>query len=72
MFTLQVKSVELSPHTDYQLKAKVQMGSLQQAIGAVSILHRYKIGNKRIHVSLMTGANNKSLTCLRYRLLTCS
>lgn len=66
MFTLQVKSIELSPHTDYQLKAKVQMGSLQQAIGAVSILHRYKIGNKRIHVSLITGVNNKSLTCLRY------
>ncbi|XP_026789140.3 meiosis regulator and mRNA stability factor 1 isoform X2 [Pangasianodon hypophthalmus] len=65
-----VKSVELSPHTDYQLKAKVQMGSLQQAIGAVSILHRYKIGNKRIHVSLITGANNKSLTCLSSEIIS--
>ncbi|XP_058258470.1 meiosis regulator and mRNA stability factor 1 isoform X1 [Hemibagrus wyckioides] len=64
-----VKSVELSPHTDYQLKAKVQMGSLQQAIGAVSILHRYKIGNKRIHVSLITGAN-KSLTCLSSEIIS--
>ncbi|TSK62619.1 Meiosis regulator and mRNA stability factor 1 [Bagarius yarrelli] len=65
-----VRSVELSPHTDYQLKAKVQMGSLQQAIGAVSILHRYKIGNKRIHVSLITGANNKSLTCLSSEIIS--
>ncbi|XP_067228877.1 meiosis regulator and mRNA stability factor 1 isoform X4 [Chanodichthys erythropterus] len=59
-----VKSVDLSPHTDYQLKARVHMSSLQQAIGAVSLLHRYKIGSKRIHVSLVTGASNKSLTCL--------
>ncbi|XP_026989357.2 meiosis regulator and mRNA stability factor 1 isoform X2 [Tachysurus fulvidraco] len=65
-----VKSIELSPHTDYQLRAKVQMGSLQQAIGAVSILHRYKIGNKRIHVSLITGANNKSLTCLSSEIIS--
>ncbi|XP_066519250.1 meiosis regulator and mRNA stability factor 1 isoform X2 [Hoplias malabaricus] len=64
-----VKSVELSPHTDYQLKAKVQMSSLQQAIGAVSILHRYKIGNKRIHVSLITGAN-KSLACLSSEIIS--
>uniref|UniRef100_A0AAY3ZZT8 Meiosis regulator and mRNA stability factor 1 n=1 Tax=Denticeps clupeoides TaxID=299321 RepID=A0AAY3ZZT8_9TELE len=59
-----VKSVELSPHTDYQLKATVQMASLQQAIGAVSCLHRFKIGAKRIRVSLVTGAINKSLTIL--------
>ncbi|XP_051754002.1 meiosis regulator and mRNA stability factor 1 isoform X4 [Ctenopharyngodon idella] len=59
-----VKSVDLSPHTDYQLKARVHMSSLQQAIGAVSLLHRYKIGSKRIHVSLVTGASNKSLACL--------
>uniref|UniRef100_A0A4W5M019 Meiosis regulator and mRNA stability factor 1 n=1 Tax=Hucho hucho TaxID=62062 RepID=A0A4W5M019_9TELE len=61
-----VKGVELSPHTDYQLKATVQMVSLQQAISAVSSLHRYKIGGKRIHVSLITGAGNKSLAMLRY------
>ncbi|XP_029545306.1 meiosis regulator and mRNA stability factor 1 isoform X5 [Salmo trutta] len=60
-----VKGVELSPHTDYQLKATVQMVSLQQAISAVSSLHRYKIGSKRIHVSLITGAGNKSLAMLR-------
>ncbi|XP_064808307.1 meiosis regulator and mRNA stability factor 1-like isoform X5 [Oncorhynchus masou masou] len=60
-----VKGVELSPHTDYQLKATVQFVSLQQAIGAVSSLHRYKIGSKRIHVSLITGAGNKSLAMLR-------
>uniref|UniRef100_A0A4W5M034 Meiosis regulator and mRNA stability factor 1 n=1 Tax=Hucho hucho TaxID=62062 RepID=A0A4W5M034_9TELE len=60
-----VKGVELSPHTDYQLKATVQMVSLQQAISAVSSLHRYKIGGKRIHVSLITGAGNKSLAMLR-------
>eukprot|EP00063_Salmo_salar_P059445 XP_014034280.1 PREDICTED: meiosis arrest female protein 1 homolog isoform X3 [Salmo salar] len=60
-----VKGVELSPHTDYQLKATVQMVSLQQAISAVSCLHRYKIGSKRIHVSLITGAGNKSLAMLR-------
>uniref|UniRef100_A0A8C7CR17 Meiosis regulator and mRNA stability factor 1 n=1 Tax=Oncorhynchus kisutch TaxID=8019 RepID=A0A8C7CR17_ONCKI len=60
-----VKGVELSPHTDYQLKATVQMVSLQQAISAVSSLHRYKIGSKRIHVSLITGAGNKFLAMLR-------
>uniref|UniRef100_A0A3B1JU79 Meiosis regulator and mRNA stability factor 1 n=1 Tax=Astyanax mexicanus TaxID=7994 RepID=A0A3B1JU79_ASTMX len=65
-----VKNVELSPHTDYQLKAKVQMGSLQQAIGAISILHRFKIGNKRIHVSLLTGANSKSLACLSSEIIS--
>ncbi|KAG5854423.1 hypothetical protein ANANG_G00037680 [Anguilla anguilla] len=59
-----VKSVELSPYTDYQLRATVQMCSLPQAISAVSGLHRYKIGSKRIHVSLVTGANNKSLAML--------
>lgn len=59
-----VKAVELSPHTDYQLKATVQMLSLQQAISAVSGLHRYKIGGKRIQVSLITGVNNKSLAML--------
>ncbi|XP_035993116.1 meiosis regulator and mRNA stability factor 1 isoform X2 [Fundulus heteroclitus] len=60
----QVKVVDLSPHTDYQLKATVQMASLQQAIGAVSGLHRYKIGSKRVQVSLVTGGNNKSLSLL--------
>uniref|UniRef100_A0A3P8TRR2 Meiosis regulator and mRNA stability factor 1 n=1 Tax=Amphiprion percula TaxID=161767 RepID=A0A3P8TRR2_AMPPE len=60
----QVKSVELSPHTDYQLKATVQMLSLQQAISAVSGLHRYKIGGKRIQVSLITGGNSKTLALL--------
>uniref|UniRef100_A0A670JXH9 Meiosis regulator and mRNA stability factor 1 n=1 Tax=Podarcis muralis TaxID=64176 RepID=A0A670JXH9_PODMU len=56
-----VKTVELSPHTDYQLKAIVQMENLQEAIRAVNYLHRYKIGSKRIQVSLATGATNKSL-----------
>ncbi|XP_058634946.1 meiosis regulator and mRNA stability factor 1 isoform X4 [Onychostoma macrolepis] len=65
-----VKSVDLSPHTDYQLKARVHMSSLQQAIGAVSLLHRYKIGSKRIHVSLVTGASNKSLTCLSAEIIS--
>ncbi|XP_043086800.1 meiosis regulator and mRNA stability factor 1 isoform X2 [Puntigrus tetrazona] len=65
-----VKSVDLSPHTDYQLKARVHMSSLQQAIGAVSLLHRYKIGSKRIHVSLITGASNKSLTCLSSEIIS--
>uniref|UniRef100_A0AC11CFZ0 Meiosis regulator and mRNA stability factor 1 n=1 Tax=Ovis aries TaxID=9940 RepID=A0AC11CFZ0_SHEEP len=59
-----VKSVELSPHTDYQLKAVVQMENLQEAIGAVNSLHRYKIGSKKILVSLATGAANKSLSLL--------
>ncbi|NWU85512.1 MARF1 factor, partial [Onychorhynchus coronatus] len=59
-----VKSVELSPHTDYQLKAMVQMESLQEAINAVNSLHRYKIGSKRIQVSLATGAASKSLSLL--------
>lgn len=59
-----VKSVELSPHTDYQLKATIQMMSLQQAISAVSGLHRYKIGGKRIQVSLITGGSSKSLAML--------
>lgn len=58
---VQVHSVELSPHTDYQLKAAVQMSSLQQAISAVSGLHRFKIGSKRVQVSLVTGGSNKSL-----------
>ncbi|XP_043969596.1 meiosis regulator and mRNA stability factor 1 isoform X5 [Gambusia affinis] len=60
----QVKAVDLSPHTDYQLKATVQMTLLQQAISAVSGLHRHKIGSKRIQVSLITGGNNKSLSLL--------
>uniref|UniRef100_A0A1A7YJT0 Meiosis regulator and mRNA stability factor 1 n=1 Tax=Iconisemion striatum TaxID=60296 RepID=A0A1A7YJT0_9TELE len=60
----QVKGVELSPHTDYQLKATLQMSSLQQAIGAVSGLHRYKIGGKRIQVSLITGGSNKPFATL--------
>lgn len=58
--------MELSPHTDYQLKATIQMMSLQQAISAVSGLHRYKIGGKRIQVSLITGGSNKSLAMLGY------
>uniref|UniRef100_A0ABM5EZV2 Meiosis regulator and mRNA stability factor 1 n=1 Tax=Pogona vitticeps TaxID=103695 RepID=A0ABM5EZV2_9SAUR len=57
-----VKTVELSPHTDYQLKAIVQMENLQEAISAVNSLHRCKIGSKRIQVSLATGTTNKSLT----------
>ncbi|XP_033697065.1 meiosis regulator and mRNA stability factor 1 isoform X4 [Tursiops truncatus] len=59
-----VKNVELSPHTDYQLKAVVQMENLQEAISAVNSLHRYKIGSKKILVSLATGAANKSLSLL--------
>ncbi|KAM8779887.1 meiosis regulator and mRNA stability factor 1 isoform 1-T1 [Rhynchonycteris naso] len=59
-----VKGVELSPHTDYQLKAVVQMENLQEAITAVNSLHRYKIGSKKILVSLATGAANKSLSLL--------
>ncbi|XP_027796248.1 meiosis regulator and mRNA stability factor 1 isoform X3 [Marmota flaviventris] len=59
-----VKSVELSPHTDYQLKAVVQMENLQDAISAVNSLHRCKIGSKKILVSLATGAANKSLSLL--------
>ncbi|KAL7404735.1 hypothetical protein ABVT39_018637 [Epinephelus coioides] len=65
-----VKAVELSPHTDYQLKATVQMLSLQQAISAVSGLHRYKIGGKRIQVSLITGVNNKSLAMLSTEIIS--
>ncbi|XP_059835335.1 meiosis regulator and mRNA stability factor 1 isoform X2 [Hypanus sabinus] len=60
-----VKNVELSPHTDYQLKAMVQMENLQEAISAVNSLHRYRIGCKRIQVSLATGNINKSLALLR-------
>ncbi|KAM6054582.1 meiosis regulator and mRNA stability factor 1 isoform 2-T2 [Chlamydotis macqueenii] len=59
-----VKGVELSPHTDYQLKATVQMENLQEAISAVNSLHRYKIGSKRIQVSLATGTASKSLSLL--------
>uniref|UniRef100_A0A4W3HYD8 Meiosis regulator and mRNA stability factor 1 n=1 Tax=Callorhinchus milii TaxID=7868 RepID=A0A4W3HYD8_CALMI len=59
-----VKNVELSPHTDYQLKATVQMGNLQEAISAVNNLHRYKVGTKRVQVSLATGGSNKSLALL--------
>ncbi|XP_054247363.1 meiosis regulator and mRNA stability factor 1 [Indicator indicator] len=59
-----VKNVELSPHTDYQLKAMVQMENLQEAISAVNSLHRYKIGSKRIQVSLATGTASKSLSLL--------
>ncbi|XP_053327792.1 meiosis regulator and mRNA stability factor 1 [Spea bombifrons] len=61
-----LKHVELSPHTDYQLKATVQMENLQEAICAVNSLHRYKIGSKRIQVSLATGATNKSLSLLSF------
>lgn len=65
-----VKAVELSPHTDYQLKATVQMLSLQQAISAVSGLHRYKIGGKRIQVSLITGGSSKSLAMLSTEIMS--
>ncbi|XP_058497584.1 meiosis regulator and mRNA stability factor 1 [Solea solea] len=65
-----VKAVELSPHTDYQLKATVRMLSLQQAISAVSGLHRYKIGGKRIQVSLITGGSSKSLALLSTEIIT--
>ncbi|XP_069839793.1 meiosis regulator and mRNA stability factor 1 isoform X2 [Dendropsophus ebraccatus] len=61
-----LKHVELSPHTDYQLRATVQMENLQEAICAVNSLHRYKIGSKRIQVSLATGAANKSLSLLSF------
>lgn len=64
-YSVQVKAVELSPHTDYQLKATIQMSYLPQPLSAVSGLHRYKIGGKRIQVSLITGGSNKSLTLLR-------
>lgn len=59
-----VKAVELSPHTDYQLRAVVQMESLQEAVNAVNSLHRYRIGSKKILVSLATGTANKSLSLL--------
>ncbi|XP_030206425.1 meiosis regulator and mRNA stability factor 1, partial [Gadus morhua] len=59
-----VTCVELSPHTDYQLKAAVQMVYMQQAILAVSALQRYKIGGKRIHVCLATGGSSKPLAAL--------
>ncbi|KAM4632640.1 meiosis regulator and mRNA stability factor 1 [Discoglossus pictus] len=62
--------VELSPHTDYQLKATVQMEYLQEAICAVNSLHRYKIGSKRIQVSLATGATNKSLSILSFEAIS--
>ncbi|KAM8771766.1 meiosis regulator and mRNA stability factor 1 isoform 4-T4 [Acanthopagrus schlegelii] len=65
-----VKAVELSPHTDYQLKATIQMLYLRQAISAVSGLHRYKIGGKRIQVSLITGGNNKSLAMLSAEIIS--
>ncbi|XP_030253558.1 meiosis regulator and mRNA stability factor 1 isoform X1 [Sparus aurata] len=65
-----VKAVELSPHTDYQLKATIQMLYLRQAISAVSGLHRYKIGGKRIQVSLITGGNNKSLAMLSTEIIS--
>ncbi|XP_040001756.1 meiosis regulator and mRNA stability factor 1 isoform X3 [Xiphias gladius] len=65
-----VKAVELSPHTDYQLKATVQMLSLQQAISAVSGLHRYKIGGKRIQVSLITSGSSKSLAMLSSEIIS--
>uniref|UniRef100_UPI0037E7EDA2 meiosis regulator and mRNA stability factor 1 n=1 Tax=Semicossyphus pulcher TaxID=241346 RepID=UPI0037E7EDA2 len=65
-----VKAVELSPHTDYQLKATIQMLSLQQAISAISGLHRYKIGGKRIQVSLITGGCSKSLTMLSTEIIS--
>ncbi|XP_040212858.1 meiosis regulator and mRNA stability factor 1 isoform X3 [Rana temporaria] len=61
-----INHLELSPHTDYQLKATVQMENLQEAICAVNSLHRYKIGSKRIQVSLATGAANKSLSLLSF------
>ncbi|CAJ1053824.1 meiosis regulator and mRNA stability factor 1 isoform X8 [Xyrichtys novacula] len=65
-----VKAVELSPHTDYQLKATVRMLSLQQAISAISGLHRYKIGGKRIQVSLITGGGSKSLALLSTEIIS--
>ncbi|XP_075422230.1 meiosis regulator and mRNA stability factor 1 isoform X2 [Ascaphus truei] len=65
-----IKHAELSPHTDYQLKATVQMENLQEAISAVNNLHRYKIGSKRIQVSLATGATSKSLSLLSFETMS--
>ncbi|KAK1162811.1 meiosis regulator and mRNA stability factor 1-like isoform X3 [Acipenser oxyrinchus oxyrinchus] len=65
-----VKSVKLGPHTDYQLRATVQFGTLQEAIGAVSGLHRHKVCGKRIRVSLVTGNNNKTLSPLSSEIIT--
>ncbi|XP_048869446.1 meiosis regulator and mRNA stability factor 1 isoform X2 [Brienomyrus brachyistius] len=65
-----VRSVELSPHTDYQLRATVQMRSLQQAVTAVSNLHRHKIGTKRVHVSLLTGTSSRSLAPLSSEIIS--
>ncbi|XP_058891567.1 meiosis regulator and mRNA stability factor 1-like isoform X5 [Acipenser ruthenus] len=65
-----VKSVKLSPHIDYQLRATVQFGTLQEAIGAVSGLHRHKVCGKRIRVSLVTGNNNKTLSPLSSEIIT--
>ncbi|XP_034045191.1 meiosis regulator and mRNA stability factor 1 isoform X2 [Thalassophryne amazonica] len=64
-----VKVVELSPHTDYQLKATVKMLSLQQAISAVSGLHHFKIGGKRIQVSLIT-SSSKSLSVISTEIIS--
>ncbi|XP_044160452.1 meiosis regulator and mRNA stability factor 1 [Bufo gargarizans] len=61
-----LKHIELSPHTDYQLKATAKMENLQEAICAVNSLHRHKIGSKRIQVSLATGVANKSLSLLSF------
>ncbi|XP_063051996.1 meiosis regulator and mRNA stability factor 1 isoform X2 [Engraulis encrasicolus] len=65
-----VKSVELSPHTDYQLKATVAMSSLQQAIVAIGALHRHKVGAKRIQVALLTGAHNKTLAAFSSEIIS--
>ncbi|KAJ3614821.1 hypothetical protein NHX12_018391 [Muraenolepis orangiensis] len=59
-----VKSVELGLHTDYQLKATVQMVSLPQTINAISELHCFKVGRKRLHLCLATGVSSKSLSTL--------
>ncbi|TRY56306.1 hypothetical protein DNTS_031848 [Danionella cerebrum] len=48
-----VKSVELSGHAD-QLKASVCMSSLAQAVGAAASLQRFRIGNRRIQITLDT------------------
>ncbi|KAL7979170.1 hypothetical protein Chor_015194 [Crotalus horridus] len=61
-----VKNVELSPHTDYQLKAVVQMENLQEAITAVNSLHRYKI--EQSHNSAKKGFSDAQCCCF----LTCS
>lgn len=60
--TLQVMNVNLYTQSDGQTSARVRVPSRQDAQVAVAALHRHKIGNRRVRISVPTPGNRSGLT----------